>query len=186
MFNLWIYVHIYIYIYTQGNIPRSKYFKPICITFSLIKFCILRLFSAVSVNKDVIFISNFSPPMWANELWKNSKTRISAIKQTSDNSHSPNWAMRRGVSGYENTGNWPSKLRCKSMKDFSEPKFLHLSNQRKALNSLTWGMFPDSLVSKESACNTRNPGSISGSGRCTGERIGYHSSILGLPLWLSW
>ena len=65
------------------------------------------------------------------------------------------------------------------MKDFSEPKFLHFSNERQALNSLTWGMFPDSLISKESACNTRDPGSISGSGRCTGGRIGY-------PLQYSW
>ena len=39
--------------------------------------------------------------MWANELWENSKMRICAIKQPSDSSHSPNWAMRKGISGYE-------------------------------------------------------------------------------------
>ena len=43
--------------------------------------------------------------------------------------------------------------------------------------------FPDSSVGKESACNAGNPSSIPGSGRSTGEGIGTHSSILGLPLW---
>ena len=33
--------------------------------------------------------------------------------------------------------------------------------------------FPDSLVGKESTCNTEDPGLIPGSGRCTGEGIGY-------------
>ena len=46
--------------------------------------------------------------------------------------------------------------------------------------------FPDSSVGKESACNAGDPGSIPGSGRSAGERIGTHSSILGLALWLSW
>ena len=39
--------------------------------------------------------------------------------------------------------------------------------------------FPHSSVSKESACNARNPGSIPGSGRSAGEGIGY-------PLQYSW
>ena len=39
--------------------------------------------------------------------------------------------------------------------------------------------FPDSSVDKESACNAGDPGSISGSGRSTGEGIGY-------PLQYSW
>ena len=65
----------------------------------------------------------------------------------------------------------PSQLSCKSMKDFSEPKLQHFSNLRKTLNSLAWGRFPDSLVSKESACKAGDPGSIPGSERCTGERI---------------
>ena len=46
--------------------------------------------------------------------------------------------------------------------------------------------FPDSSVGKQSAYNARHPGSISGSGRSAGEGIASHSSILGLPLWLSW
>ena len=46
--------------------------------------------------------------------------------------------------------------------------------------------FLDSSVGKESACNAGDPGLIPGSGRSAGEGIGYHSSILGLPLWLSW
>ena len=41
-------------------------------------------------------------------------------------------------------------------------------------------------VGKESACNAGHPSSIPGSGRSTVEGIGYHSRILGLPLWLSW
>ena len=46
--------------------------------------------------------------------------------------------------------------------------------------------FPDSSVDKESACNAGDPGSVLGLGRSAGEGIGYHSSVLGLPLWLSW
>ena len=33
--------------------------------------------------------------------------------------------------------------------------------------------FPDSSVGKESTCNVRDPGSVPGSGRLAGERIGY-------------
>ena len=40
-------------------------------------------------------------------------------------------------------------------------------------------MFPDSLVGKESACNAGDPSLIPGSGRSTGEGIGY-------PLQYSW
>ena len=39
--------------------------------------------------------------------------------------------------------------------------------------------FPHSSVGKESACNAGDPGSIPGSGRATGEGIGY-------PLQYSW
>ena len=39
--------------------------------------------------------------------------------------------------------------------------------------------FPDSSVGKESACNAGDPGSFPGSGRSTGEEIGY-------PLQYSW
>ena len=44
---------------------------------------------------------------------------------------------------------------------------------------------PDHSVGKESACNAGDPGLISELGRSAGEGIGYPSSILGLPLWLS-
>jgi len=37
---------------------------------------------------------------------------------------------------------------------------------------MVWG-FPDSSVSKESICTAEEPGSIPGSGRSTGEEIGY-------------
>ena len=47
-------------------------------------------------------------------------------------------------------------------------------------------IFPDTSVGKESTCNAGDPGLIPGSERYTREGIGYHSSILGLPLWLSW
>ena len=40
-------------------------------------------------------------------------------------------------------------------------------------------LFPDSSVGKESTCNAGDPGSIPGSGRPTGEAIGY-------PLQYSW
>ena len=46
--------------------------------------------------------------------------------------------------------------------------------------------FPYSSVVKESTCNAGDPRLTPGSGRSAGEGIGYHSSILGLPLWLSW
>ena len=36
-----------------------------------------------------------------------------------------------------------------------------------------WRGFPDSSAVKESACNEGDPGSISGMGRSSGERIGY-------------
>ena len=39
--------------------------------------------------------------------------------------------------------------------------------------------FPDSSVGKESACNAGDPGLIPGSGRSSGEGIGY-------PFWYSW
>ena len=40
--------------------------------------------------------------------------------------------------------------------------------------------FPDSSAGIESAYNTGDPGLIPGSGRSTGEGIGYPTSILGL------
>ena len=45
--------------------------------------------------------------------------------------------------------------------------------------SSTISAFPDSSVSKESTCNSRDPGSIPGSERSPGEGIGY-------PLQYSW
>ena len=51
--------------------------------------------------------------------------------------------------------------------------------------SLSWG-FPDSSAGKESACNAGDPGSIPRLGRSLEKRQATHSSILGLPLWLSW
>ena len=46
--------------------------------------------------------------------------------------------------------------------------------------------FPGSSAGKESACNAGDPSLNPGWGRSAGEGIGYHSSALGLPLWLSW
>ena len=46
---------------------------------------------------------------------------------------------------------------------------------------------PDNSAGKESTCNVGDPSLISGLGGSPGEGIGYpHSSILGLPWWLSW
>ena len=46
------------------------------------------------------------------------------------------------------------------------------------MNNIPLG-FPDSSVGKESACSAGDPGSIPGSGRSTGEEIGY-------PVQYSW
>ena len=46
--------------------------------------------------------------------------------------------------------------------------------------------FLDNSVGKEFACNAGDPGLTPGSGKSAGMGIDYHSSILGLPLWLSW
>ena len=43
-----------------------------------------------------------------------------------------------------------------------------------------------SSVGNESACNAGNPGLIPGSGSSLEKGYATHSSILGLPLWLSW
>ena len=45
--------------------------------------------------------------------------------------------------------------------------------------------FPDISVGKESACNAGDLGSISGSGRSAGERIGYSLQLLGFPCGLA-
>ena len=42
--------------------------------------------------------------------------------------------------------------------------------------------FPDSSVSKESSCNAGDPSSIPGSGRSTGDRIGYPLQYFGASL----
>ena len=64
--------------------------------------------------------------------------------------------------------------------------FFQYCNSKSVLqHSAFWG-FPDSSVSKESACNAGDPGSILGSGRCTGEGIGYPLQYSWASLWLSW
>ena len=50
---------------------------------------------------------------------------------------------------------------------------LNQDSQEKYQQVVIWRGFPDSSVGKESACNTGDPISISGSGRCAGEGIGY-------------
>ena len=46
--------------------------------------------------------------------------------------------------------------------------------------------FPDSSVGKESACNARDPGSVSGSGRSAGEGTGYLLQYSGLENSMDW
>ena len=46
--------------------------------------------------------------------------------------------------------------------------------------------FPDSSVGKESTCNAGDPISIPGSGRSTGEEIGYPLQYSWASLWHSW
>ena len=45
---------------------------------------------------------------------------------------------------------------------------------------------PSGSDSKEFACNAEDPGSIPGLGRSLEKEMATHSSILGLPWWLSW
>ena len=56
---------------------------------------------------------------------------------------------------------------------------LKTSGAKTALGIRVRLAFPDSSAGKESACNAGDPGSIPGSGRSTGEGIGY-------PLQYSW
>ena len=46
--------------------------------------------------------------------------------------------------------------------------------------------YPGSLAHKESACNTGDPGSILGLGRCPGEGIGYPLQYSCASLVLRW
>ena len=48
------------------------------------------------------------------------------------------------------------------------------------------GGFPDNSLGKESTCDAGDPCSIPGLVRSTGEGIGHHYSVIGLPVWLSW
>ena len=80
------------------------------------------------------------------------------------------------------------------MNDFSEPRLLHLPQNRKALNSLTWEIWlsliynnllmfrgcPCGSAGKESVCNEGDLGSISGLGRSPGEGKGYPLQHSGL------
>ena len=45
--------------------------------------------------------------------------------------------------------------------------------------------FPDSVVGKESACDAGDPGSIPGSGRSSGDGIGYSLQYSWASLYLS-
>ena len=59
-------------------------------------------------------------------------------------------------------------------------KLRYVSQQINCSNNVLFHFgFPDSSVSKESACNARDPGLITGSGRSAGEGVGY-------PLQYSW
>ena len=67
-------------------------------------------------------------------------------------------------------------VRCKNQYQIPKTKASKkdFDGSRKVIGNLDkWRGFPDSSVSKESACNTGDPSSIPGSGRSTGEWIGY-------------
>ena len=53
-------------------------------------------------------------------------------------------------------------------------------------NKLYTEGFAGSSACKESACNVGDPGSIPGSGRSSGERMGYPGQCSWLPWWLRW
>ena len=46
--------------------------------------------------------------------------------------------------------------------------------------------FSGGSAGKESACNAKDPGSISGSGRSPGKGIDNPLQYFGIPTWLSW
>ena len=63
--------------------------------------------------------------------------------------------------------------------------YIYIWREKEKGLTMSFVSFPGSSAGKESACNAGDPGSIPGSGRSSGEGIGYHSSIPGLPSWLS-
>ena len=75
----------------------------------------------------------------------------------------------------------------KNIPDNSDHRTKQLNDNQIVITKPKMG-FPQSSVGKESTCNAGDCSSIPGSGRSAGGGIGYptHSSILGLPLWLSW
>ena len=59
------------------------------------------------------------------------------------------------------------------------------AGERDRLPTLVFLGFPCSSAGKESACNTGDPGLIPGSGRSSGEGIGYSLQYSWASLWLS-
>ena len=80
--------------------------------------------------------------------------------------------MEREVGGGIGMGNT-----CKPMAVSFQCMTKFTTNQKKSEKKILG--FPDSSVDKESACNAGDPCSITGSGRSSGEEIGY-------PLQYSW
>ena len=58
-------------------------------------------------------------------------------------------------------------------------KFIFLTSHIETLKPSSHMGFPGSSAGKESACNAGDPGSIPGSGRSPGERLGYPLQYFG-------
>ena len=99
-------------------------------------------------------------------FWPRDQTRVSCI------SCSGRWILY-----HDST--WEAWLRAEAMallSTFSITDFassVSISSSYLPHLSLAKRGFPDSSVGKDSACNARDPSSIPGSGRYTGERIDY-------------
>ena len=82
------------------------------------------------------------------------------------------WFFKPCLMNIELAIKWEHKNRREKKGKDRKSNFLISPKENKIPLYVIWG-FSDSSVGKESACNARDPGSIPGSGRSSGEGIGY-------------
>ena len=96
------------------------------------------VFPAISVNKDVTFISDSGPQMWIAEPWGQPGRRI---LYTCD----PAAIRLQPLPTVSNEEKWrvlaPDSWDAYESDDFRDPRLLHFPIHRKALNSLTWDIW---------------------------------------------
>ena len=117
----------------QGPIPFHQHFLTALLT--------LRngIFPVTSVNKDVIVISNYSPPSlsWAlRALRKKNTCHVAATRLQSLPTVSP-----KGAHDVKDIGYWPHSWDACERSDFREPRLLHIPTHRKVLKPLTWDVW---------------------------------------------